>query len=226
MNAELSQATLSIPILERESPNRDPRVAPTLFEQVEPLPVIESQAVKLEQPVEKANLAPTNAKRLRQRRVFLLSFGVSLVLGAAWIVKSEMGSGTPGLIPEVSGTIATQEIGPKTTVEPAGTKNPCSATDPEVASPPPKPSNPIGKPAVEPVAQVRLKVLADPREGRVVVGEQSVGVSEQLILPVGVHRFQFEGDGWTVTCEVSIGTDVQKIKFVKLGGEGKCVLLP
>ena len=72
--------------------------------------------------------------------------------------------------------------------------------------------------------KVKIKVLADPREGSVKVGALSAKVAESLTLPEGTHAFRYTGDGWSASCTVKINSQVEKIKFEK--ESRSCVLLP
>jgi hypothetical protein len=65
---------------------------------------------------------------------------------------------------------------------------------------------------------VSLKVLADPREGRVEVMDLSVEVGERVTLPVGAHTFRYAGDGWNVMCRVLVTATSRRIKFLQDGG--------
>ena len=65
---------------------------------------------------------------------------------------------------------------------------------------------------------VSLKILADPREGRVEVMDQAVEVGERITLPVGEHSFRFSGPGWDVHCRGLVTPTSRRIKFVKEGG--------
>ncbi|MEC7242549.1 MAG: serine/threonine-protein kinase [Myxococcota bacterium] len=73
------------------------------------------------------------------------------------------------------------------------------------------------------VDRVRIKILADPREGVVQVGSLRAPVSESVELPVGEHAFTFEGSDWVASCRKRVDSDVRKIKFVR--ETGSCVLL-
>jgi len=89
----------------------------------------------------------------------------------------------------------------------------------EVRAPPADPS-PL---PVRELDWVSLKILADPREGRVEVMELGVEVGGRVTLPVGPHTFRFFGAGWDVVCRVSVTQASRRIKFVKEGGS--CELL-
>ena len=78
-------------------------------------------------------------------------------------------------------------------------------------------------PLPQPGERVRIKILADPREGSVQVGTLSAQVSESVELPVGEHSFSFGGAGWEASCKQWIDSGVRKIKFER--ETGSCVLL-
>ncbi len=78
----------------------------------------------------------------------------------------------------------------------------------EVATPEPEP---------EPVVETTVKVLADPREGSVRLGDRTVRVGDSVTLPVGLYTARFEGPGWQTTCQVELTVSTSKLKFVQKG---------
>ena len=80
----------------------------------------------------------------------------------------------------------------------------------------PAPADPL-PPPTQVLEWVSLKVLADPREGRVEVKSQGVEVGESITLPVGAHTFLYTGAGWNVMCRVLVTATSRRIKFLKDG---------
>lgn len=170
---------------------------------------------------------PTILKEGRSSNwAFFVAFGMALTVGGAWIVKGskavdegpqDLKSERPAAaIDPVADPVETAELKADPLIEPPSISTPQKRT--------PRAVEPIEKSTEAVVQRVSLKVLADPREGRVVVGDQIARVSESIVLPIGVHQFNYTGEGWTAFCEAAIDENIRKIKFVK--GTGSCVLLP
>jgi len=183
--------------------SRDPRSAKTFYE--EPIaPVVQ----------EKSPTIPAVRPSKKARGFLKIALALTAIIGALAIVKLSDG-------PQES------LVEPPPPQEPE-LVNPCvqSMLEPELPpkkpeySPPPRPTT---KPVVTPVPTVRIKVLADPREGSVRVGDLTANVAEMLTLPEGLHQFSYQGEGWTASCEALIIGEIRKIKFVK--ETGSCVLL-
>ena len=104
---------------------------------------------------------------------------------------------------------------------PAKTRSPPPARTPRVAPAAKEVEAAIADPLPSPanvLEWVSLKILADPREGRVEVKSQGVEVGERITLPVGAHTFRYTGDGWNVMCRVLVTATSRRIKFLKDGG--------
>ena len=85
---------------------------------------------------------------------------------------------------------------------------PASGPPETAAAPPPAPAE---------VEEVRVKVLADPKAGTLLLGDQRVAVGDFLTATVGVYTARFEGETWRVTCTVELRTGMTKIKFEQKG---------
>jgi serine/threonine protein kinase len=208
--AELSGAVEVVPVEARDDSNLEPDLSP---------PIIDAPPSNLGEP--------TNLEEGRSPNwAFFVAFGLALTVGGAWIVK---GSKAVDEGPqELKSELPAASIGPVADpVETADLKSDPRIEPPSISTPQkrtPRAVEPIEKSTEAVLKRVTLKVLADPREGSVVVGDQIARVSESVVLPIGVHQFNYTGEGWAAFCEAAIEENIRKIKFVK--GTGSCVLLP
>lgn len=78
---------------------------------------------------------------------------------------------------------------------------------------------PAPAPPAAPAAAVlvTVKVLADPREGTLTLGDHTAQVGDSLTVPVGLYTARFEGPSWRTTCQVELTPSSTKLKFDRKG---------
>ena len=232
---------LRVPSSPGASPELDPRLAATIFEAQELPERAFGATTDVVKPVADPQLpieaisGPGARRPTKPATVVVISLsGLVTLFLIAWLLKASGEERTEsGLEFEASALLAEEVVSPEIAVQ--GSQDESASVAPSVggaagaqesvspARSSKSASSRAAQPSIPAIETVRIKILADPREGQVQVGEQSAAVSESLELALGEHLFEFEGSDWTANCRESVDAGVKKIKFVK--ETGLCVLL-
>jgi hypothetical protein len=69
---------------------------------------------------------------------------------------------------------------------------------------------------------VHLRLTSDPLGSTVRIDGQPYTTPAEVSLPVGAHHFEFEGGGWSTSCDQQIAEGASKLKFSQ--GKQGCVV--